>query len=306
MRAVAVVLVLALTAAGGAAAETFTSAYDPQPGERFELTVDKCRANSGEAEQCARTIYLEEVLEDASNGATRVRYAMQSMRFLNRETSPQEQQAFDFMARNTVLLFHTDEGGAPVLLENREQVMAFAMAVLPPGDDAARERVQTLMAGLSEEALAGMFGKDFSPASVFQAIEIEVGQPHTEALQLPFPFDERQQIAATATLAVTSIDREAGVAHATFRQALDPESASAATRAFLQNLTTGLESEAEARAVTADMRIERTDEISAVVDLASGRVTRLEMSSRTGASGGGEDRVRTERLTMTRRMLPNQ
>lgn len=304
MRAVAFSVALALTAAGGvASAETFTSAYDPQPGERYELVMDKCRANGDEPEQCARTTYLEEVLEDAANGAARVRYTMRSMRMLDREVSPQEQSALDYIANNSVLVFRTDEGGYPVLLENREQVMAFAMAIFPPGDAAATERFRTMLTGLSEEAFAAMFGKDFTAPTLFQGIELEVGRPMTEVVQLPFPFDERQQIAATATLAITSIDRNASVAHAAFRQALDPQSAAAAMRAFVASLSGPDEPAQEAGA---DLQIERTDEARAVIDLASGRVTRVETSARVGARGDGESRIRTERLTMTRQMLPNQ
>ena len=302
MRAAAFVLTFALVMTGASvSAETFTSAYDPQPGERFELTIDKCTANAGAAEECARSIYLEEVLEDSPNGATRVRYTMQSMQRLGRENTAEEQHGFDLLARNMVLLFHTDEAGVPILIENRQAILDLTMAMIPPDNADARDRMNALLSGMSDEAFAGMFGKDFAPPSIFQAIEIEVGHPVTGSVSLPFPLDETQSIEANATLTLHAIDRTAGVARASFRQAVDPASASAAVRAFLETMA----QETIVPALLATIQIERSDEINAVIDLASGRVMQLEMSTRSGVSSGVEDRIRTERLTMTRRMLPN-
>jgi hypothetical protein len=67
---------LALWMASAAHAEIFTSAYQPQTGERAEITIDKCRAvirNGARTETCGRSVYLEQMISTSSEGGGRMR-----------------------------------------------------------------------------------------------------------------------------------------------------------------------------------------------------------------------------------------
>lgn len=287
-----------------AVADTFVSAYAPQPGERSELIIDKCRSDD-DGERCARSIYLEEFLEDAPSGADRVRYVTQSIEVLGREMTPAERAAMQEMARMMTFTFHVDESGAPIGIEDREGLMEvlFAIVGADVSDPVALARTRAMFEQMDDATLAQMLGRDFATMSLFQAIELDVGEPYMQPMSFRFPLDASITVEGSATWLVESIDRQAGVARAVYRQALDPESVSAGVRQFIETLVATQAVEPAQRAALQGMRVERTDESRAEIDVASGRVVRIETLTRSGVTTDEENRLRVERTTLQRRRL---
>jgi hypothetical protein len=296
-------------AAQAAHAEVFSSAYAPRAGERAEVVIDKCRTtirNGESRESCGRSIYLGEMLSVDASGGGRMRYTLQSIEPTGDDASaitPELERALE----NFTLLVTVDEAGFPTSLDNLDETMAHVRSLLASDDANVRRAVDILFERMDARGAAQLFTRDFAGVSMFQAIEAEVGKPVTGQVTMPFPVDPALTIDASATLLVESVDHASGRAHVSYTQIVDEASARPVIQTFVQRMMAASPNQPPDLAEQlAGMRMSRTDEWRAVVDIPSGRV--IEMRSRADASVAvaGENRQTIETITLTRRMLPAQ
>lgn len=291
-------------AAAPAAADTFVSAYAPLIGERAELQVEKCRSDErgqGLERNCARLVYLEEVLRPARTGARRISYTLQSM------TLPDGQRldpnALGQIGVGMTIIFEVDEGGSPVRVENRAAVITSIFETIErlEGEALDAESLRTvrgMFERMDEASFAQVMSQDIMPLTIFQGIDATVGEPVVGQLEMPFPLDPNHTVIANAQLLVTSVDRGAGgVARATYTQVLDEASVTRAVAAFVAQIP------ATRGQSLAGMRLNRRDEAQAVIDVASGRTMEVVHTVTKEVSLGAERQLRIERVTVRRRML---
>lgn len=309
--AAAAAFVLALAPSAGAEladAGTFVSAYAPRAGDRAEIIVEKCRSATRDGERtetCGRSVYLEEMLSVLPQGGGRMRYTLQSLTPTGQGASPIPPEMENAL-QNFSMLLTVDASGFPTRLENMDEMLGHVRNLVGV-DDANRERAfEVMFARMDEAGAAQLFTRDWAGVSLFQGIEAEVGKPVRGQIAMPFPVDPSLSIDATATLLVESIDQEAQRANISYTQIVDEESARPVITAFVQRMlaaTTGDQSEEVARTL-ASMRMRRSDEWRAVVDIPSGRVVEMRSRAETYIAVAGEVRETSETINLVRRMLP--
>ena len=290
---------LAAFCATAASGETFQTPYSPTVAQVSKVTLTKCTdvqmTGKATTNNCTTLIYTEEVTAKIAEGY-RIKYTATSGVGTYGDVSLSLAQRFPF-----VLI--TDERGAPLRLENQNELLQNMRTLLTETGAANPDPVIQMFEQLTPENAASILAKDFAALSELQGIGGEVGIPMSAPFSSPFPLKPTETLTGTVSFQYDSIDRPAGVAFAHIDTTYDPKSTGRAMRAFRDDVLAKKGAKNVPRDDDADWDFAMTSRIAGTVDIKTGETRKILWTRTLDATQNGQKLHRVETSNVERSLL---